>query len=489
MSEGSIGTAEPSLVPELGGGMNERTTGAAASGGQVGAPHDRGGGMSVAADDPSQGQESGPGQRPGWNPLTRIVFRFFVVYSVLFCLTTIQIPFVYTGWFSGSLRSAAISVDRSYEPVLRWVGRTVFDVRVEAIPSGSGDETIDWVRLFCVLVIAVVAAVVWSVLDRRRTEYRTVAGWFLVFVRLCLGGQMLTYGFVKLIPTQMPRPRLSTLIEPYGNFSPMGVLWNQVGSSQPYEMLLGLAEVLAGVLLFIPRTALVGAMLSLVDMAQVFVLNMTFDVPVKILSGHLLLLSMVLLAPEARRLFDMLLLGRATGPSTTPYPFRSPRARRIAVLVQMLLGIWVAIGLVHSQWLTWHLLGEGRPKPPLYGIWSVTDFTRDGQRLPPLLTDQNRWRRVVVDYTGALVYQRMDDTLVTVEAKADPHTHRMVLLTATPQPAPLGTLTFQQPAPDKALLTGEFEGHQVTISLDRVDPDRLPLRSTGFHWVQNRPNP
>ncbi|WP_254206683.1 DoxX family protein [Nocardia alni] len=446
--------------------------------------------MSAVAttDYPLRERESGGAEQPRWNPLTRTVFRFCVVYSVLFCLTTTQIPFAYSGWFSLSLQGVAISVDRFYEPVLRWVGRTVFDVRVEAIPSGSGDQTIDWVRLFCVLVIAVVAAAVWSVLDRRRTEYRTVAGWFLVFARLCLGGQMLTYGFVKLIPTQMPRPRLSTLIEPYGNFRPMGVLWNQVGSSQPYEILLGLAEVSAGVLLFIPRTALVGAMLSLVDMAQVFVLNMTFDVPVKILSGHLLLLSMVLLAPEARRLCDML-LGRATGPATSPYPFHASSARRIAALVHVLLGIWVAAGLLHAQWLTWHLIGEGRPKPPLYGIWSVTDFTRDGQRLPPLLTDQNRWRRVVVDYPGTFTYQRMDDTLVTVEAKDDPQTHRMVLRTATPQPAPLGILTFQQPAPDKALLTGELEGHQVTISLDRVDPDRLPLRSTGFHWLQDRPNP
>jgi hypothetical protein len=133
----------------------------------------------------------------------------------------------------------------------------------------------------------------------------------------------------------MPRPGLATLLEPYGNFTPMGVLWSQVGVSQPYEILLGTAELLAGILLFIPRTATVGAMLGLVSMAQVFVLNMTFDVPVKILSGHLMLMCLVLLAPEARRLVQVLVLNRPAGPSTTPYPFHTTKTRTIVTLLQV----------------------------------------------------------------------------------------------------------------------------------------------------------
>ena len=54
---------------------------------------------------------------------------------------------------------------------------------------------------------------------------------------------MLFYGFAKLIPTQMPSPPLAALIEPFGNLSPMAVLWLQVGTSHPYEMALGAVEV------------------------------------------------------------------------------------------------------------------------------------------------------------------------------------------------------------------------------------------------------
>lgn len=125
-----------------------------------------------------------------------------------------------------------------------------------------------YVGLFCLLVIAVVGTAVWSLVDRRRRDYSRLWAWFLTLVRLCVAGQMLFYGFAKLIPTQMPSPPLTALLRPYGNFSPTSVLWLQVGTSQPYEMALGAA----GVLLFLPRTATLGALAS---MAQVFLLNMT----------------------------------------------------------------------------------------------------------------------------------------------------------------------------------------------------------------------
>ncbi len=424
-----------------------------------------------------------------WNPLTRIAFRFFFSYAGVLCLTIPQITAVFAGWLhTWSAQRTVTGPAKSLEPVFGWVGRTVFGANdVRFYPNGSGDQAIYWVQVFCLLVVTLLATAVWSLLDRRRLEYRTLAGWALLALRLFLGGQMLFYGFVKLIPTQMRAPSLSTLLEPYGHFDPMAVLWNQVGSSHPYEMSLGLAEVLAGLMLFIPRTAVLGAMLSLVDMAQVFLLNLTFDVPVKILSGHLLLMSLILLAPEARRLVDVLLLGRAAGPSTAPYPFHTARSRRIAALVQVLLAVWVVIGLGHMQWLNWHSYGPGRPKPPLYGIWTVTRFTRDGQDVPPLVTDGDRWFRVVFDYPGVLGFQHMDGTLDSLPVTVDPATHRITITTVPGFPAPTGVLTFQQPAPDRAVLTGELNGHPVTVSLEHFDADRLPLRSNGFHWVQNNP--
>ncbi len=307
---------------------------------------------------------------------------------------------------------------------------------------------------------------------------------------------MLFYGFAKAIPTQMFEPGLSTLLQPYGNLAPFAVLWNQVGSSQPYEILLGCAEILGGLLLLVPRTAILGAMLSLVSMAQVFVLNMTFDVNVKLHSAHLVLMGLVLLAPHAKGLTEVLVLDRQPGPAAVPDPFRTPRSRRIAALVQVTLALWISGSLAFFQWDVWREYGSGRPKPPLYGIWTVQEFTRDGQLLAPLLTDENRWQRIVFDYPGIMEYQRMDGTLVPAALQVDTHAHRLELQTAPApvtlrpvrpqqQPISVGAFTFEQTSPDRLRLEGEFNDHPITVTLERFDADTFPQRSRGFHWVQD----
>ncbi|MEV0292864.1 DoxX family protein [Nocardia sp. NPDC050710] len=427
-----------------------------------------------------------------WNVSTRIGFRFCVAYFGLFCVLFAQILFAFTGPIGNHLPDTAVLWQmRAVEPITVWVGEHIFGVDAALRMNGSGDQAGIWMLILCILLVAIVITAGWSVLDRRRTDYATFGKWFVVFIRLCLGGQMLWYGFAKAIPNQMPYPALTTMLQPYGEQSMSEVLWNQVGAAPAYQVLLGIAEVLGGLLLFLPRTATVGAMLSLVSMAQVFVLNMTFDVPVKILSFHLLLLSLIVLAPQARRLANVLVLERSSEPASQPPLFHSGRANRIAAVVQVALGLWVSAGALEVASDSWHEYGYGAPKPPLYGIWNVTEFSIDGHPIPPLTTDRTRWQRVVFDTYGTS-YQRMDDSLRPAVADVDTTGHTMTF-TAPPtapdaEPHRFATFTFEQPAPDRLMLRGELEGRPVTLTLQQQDLDDFPLRGSGFHWVQNEPS-
>ncbi|WP_405165847.1 DoxX family protein [Nocardia sp. NBC_01499] len=434
-----------------------------------------------------------------WNLLTRIAFRFCFTYFVLFCVVFPQFLFAYTGLLGQKLPENAILWPFSaLAPVFEWVGRHVFDADVALnLNSHSGDQGIIWVFLFTILVIAVATTGVWTALDRHRPNHSRLNAWFLLFLRLALGGQMLSFGMSKVIPTQMPEPSLMSLLTPYGNFTPMAVLWTQVGSSPVYEILLGSAELVGGLLLFLPRTATLGAMLSLVSMAQVFILNMTFDVPVKILAGHLMLISLVLLAPQAGRLANVLVLQRSSEPATQPEPFRSRRVRLVAVGVQVALGLWMLLGVTLDSMKFWNEGGGGAPKPALYGIWTVSEFSQDGLPLPPLTTDQNRWQRVVFDI-GGMAYQKMDGTLVPIVGAVDSQAHTITVsqvagdtlpgLIAKAQPTQIGSFTFVQPVPDRLRLDGQLNGHHVTLSMEQVDLNSFPLRGTGFKWVQDDPH-
>lgn len=406
-----------------------------------------------------------------WHPLTRIAFRFCFVYFGLFCLLFAQILFVYLGIVGRWLpQDAIIWQMKALEPLFTWVGDHVFGVAaVLHLDSGSGDQAVIWVMVFVLAVIAAVATLIWSVLDRRRPAYDRLYAWFAMFLRLSLAGQMLFYGVAKVIPTQMPSPPLAALLQPFGELTPMSVLWLQVGSSHPYEIALGAVEVAGGLLLFWNRTALLGALISLAAMAQVFLLNMTYDVPVKLLSSHLLLLSAFLVAPYVGRLTNALLLQRPSEPMTQPALFGSPRANRAASAVVTLLALWVTTGIVIEGWSAWREYGDGRPKPELYGIWAVTEFTADGVTLPPLTTDETRWQRVVFDEPGLITYQLMDGELVQA-------------------PTEDTAMRFERLAPSRLRAVGDLGGAHVTMSLEKVDLDSFTLRTRGFNWVQDYPH-
>ncbi|WP_278265372.1 DoxX family protein [Nocardia sp. AG03] len=402
------------------------------------------------------------------------------MYFGLYCLLYPQLVTDLAGWLAPDWPSTWQL--HLLQPFLEGVGQRVFgSAEVPVVTTGGRDHLIVWLLLFCVLVVAVVGTVVWTLLDRRR-EYRRLAGWFFVFIRLCVAGSLMNYGLAKLIPTQMPAPPLSALLTPYGDLTPLDVLWYQVGVSPPYQMLLGAAEVLAAILLFVPRTRTAGALLAAVDMSLVLVLDLCFGVHVRTLSGHLLLMSLLLLAPEARRLVAVLFLDRPVGASTAPYPFHTRRSRRIAAAAQILLGIWMATAFLPLSVDYWR--EQHPPRSPVYGIWTVTTFVRDGVDVVPSTTDRTRWRRLVFDEPDWATYQRMDDRLVDVRATIDAATHRIDLYPSRgTRRDPLASFTFRSPGADRLTLDGTIDGHAVTMTLDRVDVDRLPLRDNTFRWV------
>jgi uncharacterized membrane protein YphA (DoxX/SURF4 family) len=424
---------------------------------------------------------------PRWNLITRIAFRFCVVYFGLFCLGTqiITSLLVNPKWDFPDPETLP-----PLRQIIAFAAAHVFHLKASDpgffTNTGSGDRPIDWVLLACLLVFASAGTILWSLLDRRRTQYVALRRWFWLFFRFALAGQMITYAFAKIVPLQMPFPGLFRLIEPIGSQSPSGVLWNSIGASPAYEIFAGTAELLGGLLILIPRTRTLGALVCLADMIQIFMLNMTYDVAVKILSFHLILLSLLIVTPEFRRLRQFFFLN---GPAEAPAPttlFRSRRANRIAAAVQVFVALWLIGNNAWGAREGWKTYGGGVPKPALYGIWDVEQETIDGQLRPPLFTDSDRWRRVVFDRYDLVVFQRFNDERVVNTGTIDTQA-RTVKISPRGSNQGATTLTYTQPAPDQLTLDGPLNGHRVHMELKLYDRSKFLLVSRGFHWVQESP--
>jgi len=406
---------------------------------------------------------------PDWRLPTRLAFRFFVVYFSLYVLLTQMLAGLVKRPNGGGPSLAFLA-----NGLVAWVGAHIFHITAAPTLSGSGDKLYDWVQAFTLVLMAMLGAAIWSALDRRRRSYDRTYRYFRVFLRFALGSTMLTYGLAKAIPLQMPAPSLTRLLEPYGNFSPMGVLWYSIGASFPYERFVGCAEIAAAVLLFVPRTARLGALVALADTIEIFTLNMTYDVPVKLFSFHLVVMSAFLAAPDLGRLVRVVF---ADG------------ARSVwAAGAQIAFGVYlVAVGYSGAR-QQWTSFGWGVPKPALYGVWVIDDMTIDGATRPPLLTDLQRWRRVVVDRTAQLTvsFWRMDDTPVTYPATidADSRTIKLSKPNATDWSA---TFSVDRPTPSHAIFEGAIDGHALRLDTHLVRRDDFLIVNRGFHWIQEQP--
>jgi hypothetical protein len=212
------------------------------------------------------------------------------------------------GWYA---RASAWITER--------MARDVFQLSRDLVPpNGSGDTTYSYLLILFLFVIAVLGALVWSLFDRRQTDYSALRDLLRSCLRYTLAFAMMGYGLAKVTfeMNQFPENSAFQLDKTWGSSSPMNVLWAFMGASRPYTFFAGLGEILAAVLLIWRRTALLGALVALGVMTNVMVLNYCYDVPVKIYSTHLVMMSVMILLPDARRLANLLLLNRTAEPAS-----------------------------------------------------------------------------------------------------------------------------------------------------------------------------
>ena len=283
--------------------------------------------MTTSRNDAALGDSpSGRRQLPDWPPLLRVAFRFCVTF---FAFTT---PYLAVGHFGVLVSLVAPFVVPIAEWIqfgpaglmtaYEWVTRLLFGADVWY-------PTIAGFRAYLITALAVAAAgtLVWTALDRRRRDYRRAHGWLRVYLRYLLAAVMLLYGMGKVIPAQFPEPTLVYLITPVGELTRMRLLWLSMGAAPAYVIFTGVCEVSGALLLFSRRTTTLGALILAASLSNVLTLNLAYGIGVQLNSSVYLLMALVLLAPDARRLIDVFLL---TPASPSEGPARPGARSRIA---------------------------------------------------------------------------------------------------------------------------------------------------------------
>lgn len=371
--------------------------------------------------------------------------------------------------------------------ILPWVGTAVLGLPgpIEFRFTGSGDTTWDWVQMFTVVVLSLGLGIAWALLDHKRASYAAFNRWLMVLTRYTLASSMVGYGLAKVFKSQFPFPGLAALTTTYGDSSPMGLAWRFMGYSEGYNYFTGGAEVLAGVLLLWRRTTTLGALTAIGVTANIVALNFFYDIPVKLYSSTLLLMALYLAACDGRRLVDLLVRNRATGArEEAPYFTRKP-ARIGRVVVKSVFCGLLALSAI-GAWQMQQEYGDSAPRPPLYGLYAVETFTKNGAEQPPLLTNAAQWRQFFIDRHAAGA-RRMDGARERLGYELDEAAKLLRFEHFKDEGEPVKFEMKYEETADGLILRGPFNHEELVVVLKKLDHREMLLVSRGFHWINEDP--
>lgn len=408
-----------------------------------------------------------------WNPTQLFALRFAAIYFLAFYfpkpftlpLTVCKLTTA-SSWISKEVTSFWLLFDNFF-------GQHIFNTGpIQYKPSGSNDTLYNWMTLFSTFMLALIGSLVWTAIDRKRTHYEAAYEFLRIILRFSLAMMLLAYGFNKV--AQFPTLNGHGLYVRFGDETPTGMLWNFMGASRGYAIFAGALEAGAGILLLFRRTTTLGALCTAAVMLNVFVLNVFYDVPLKIATFNYMVSGVVLALPDLGRLLNVLVLNRLAPPKKLLHPITSRKVRITALSVK-----WVLVGLLIYGNISLAInLYKGLDNP-LVGGWDVTSFKQNGVEVDPNTPRSGRWKEISfslgIPELDHMMFQLPSDQMFRLKYKSDGRT-----LTSEPV-AGSGNFTFDQRG-HNLTIHGTLPGGPVVVEL--VRDRQFELVNHPIHWIQ-----
>ncbi len=410
-----------------------------------------------------------------WKSWQKVCFRFFFIFLTLtsYICWDLVIVIVHSSFFKGE-----VELSNLFKPligVFYWLDRHIYHtgLRSDTRDFSLGDNHFGVVWYLTTILLAVIAAIIWSILDKKRNNYDKLYHWFSLYLRYMLAITIFGYGIDKVIPVQMPAPGSVSMTIPYGHFSRFDVLWTFMGVSPGYMFFTGSLEIIAALLLFSRRTAVTGYLLTAGIMANVVALNWFYNVPVKLFSAQLLLYALFLLAPYLKNIFQVFFMNGTADFLQRSFVFKTRKGNNLMsgalIVVPLALTLIFTAG-THKRYVQQEKDARNEK------LYDVTAFElKDTTKTP--VSDTLRWKRVLMNvYGDNFVIANMNDKLDWYDGDVD-SLKKTFSLHDNPDKITWKIFSYTKSAKDQLQLTGKWKGINIQVLLKPFPLDSIYLRT------------
>ncbi len=164
--------------------------------------------------------------------------------------------------------------------------------------------------------------------------------------------------------------------------------------------------------------------------------------------------------------------------------FSNQRWKVAAVVCQLLFAAYAGT-LAHRYYQTYETLVLAQ-RSPLYGIWDVETFERDGQAIPD--GNPGRWKQVMFDSRGTMSFVGSTGARGTLRVTYDPSASTISVMARNGgDPDMLRYRLEEEGSETNLVLEGSLAGMKYLVRTGPQKPTSFLLQTRGFHWVSDIP--
>jgi len=418
--------------------------------------------------------------------MKKIFFRFFFIYFIL--STAIwQIFELLPG-----LNFIASFINDAFVPLVTFCNDYLFHVKdkLNIDGGGSGDTSYAWAYFYTSILLAVLGTIIWTVLERKPKDYQKLDWILRNLLRYYIVIIAFLYGTIKLYASQMPEPNLSELATPLGDFLPMRFSWMFFGYSSPYQIFSGVMEMIVALLLLYRRTIPMGVLLAFGVFLNVFILNLCFDIPVKLFSMQMVICCVYLILVDAKHYFNFLLRNQATSKLTSyDFSFTKKYLKISRIVFKTLIILIFGVFSLYETW-TWKTeFTKSKIQEPINpGVYYVKSFKKNNTDIPVSLTDDKTWKDFIFQDDGEGSVQTSDTILIQnynrgyFSYTVKPKEKLLVFAKPWDKKKVVFELQYKITGPKTLQLFGKIKKDSVVFNLEKADR-KFQLAEKQFHWI------